>query len=48
MVMPTRRFLIANEVHAAFHLGQAGYIRRVVTGNAASSQPIETKPLSGA
>jgi hypothetical protein len=47
MTMPTRRFLIANEVHAAFHLGQAGYIRRVVTGNATSSHPIETEPLSG-
>jgi hypothetical protein len=48
MTMPTRRFLIALEVHAAFHLGQAGYIRRVVTGDATSSHPIETEPLSGA
>ena len=48
MTMPTRRLLIALEVYAAFHLGQAGYIRRVVTGDATSSHPIETGPLSGA
>ena len=48
MTMPTRRFLIAVEAHAAFHLGQASYIRRVVTGDATSSNPIETEPLSGA
>lgn len=47
MTMSTRRFLIALEVHAAFHLGQAGYIRRVVTGDRTSAHPIETEPLSG-
>ena len=26
--------------HAAFHLGQAGYLRRVVTGDARSSSPV--------
>jgi hypothetical protein len=26
--------------HAAFHLGQAGYVRRVVTGDARSSSPV--------
>jgi hypothetical protein len=46
MAMPTRRFLIALEVHSAFHLGQAGYLRRIVTGDARSSHPIDTQPLS--
>jgi hypothetical protein len=46
MAMPTRRFLIALEAHSAFHLGQAGYLRRIVTGDTRSSHPIDTQPLS--
>jgi hypothetical protein len=33
----TRRFLLHLCTHAAFHLGQAGYIRRIVTGDSRSS-----------
>jgi hypothetical protein len=33
----TRRFLLHLCTHAAFHVGQAGYIRRVVTGDSRSS-----------
>ena len=46
LAMPTGRFLIALEVHAAFHLGQAGYVRRAVTGDARSSDPIGMAPLA--
>jgi hypothetical protein len=47
LTMPTGRFLIALEVHTAFHLGQAVCARRVVTGDMRSSHPIDTEPLSG-
>jgi hypothetical protein len=33
-------------VHAGFHLGQAGYLRRVLTGDAASSGPIPLGPIA--
>ena len=33
----TRRFLVHLCTHAAFHVGQAGYIRRIVTGDSRSS-----------
>lgn len=36
----TDRFLLHLVAHAAFHLGQAGYLRRTLTGSATSSQPI--------
>lgn len=32
--MPTARFLWALVVHTAYHLGQADYLRRIVTGDA--------------
>jgi uncharacterized damage-inducible protein DinB len=32
--------------HAGFHLGQAGYLRRVLTGNTASSGPLPLRPLA--
>ena len=46
MQMPTRRLFLALEAHTAFHLAQAGYLRRIVTGNPISSDPIPTEPLS--
>lgn len=46
MEIPIRRFLIGLEAHAAFHLAQAGYLRRIVTGDPTSSDPIPTEPLS--
>src|SRR5262245_1495414 len=36
----TRIFLLHLCAHAAFHLGQAGYVRRIVTGDARSSGPL--------
>ena len=32
--------------HAGFHLGQAGYLRRALTGDATSSGPIPLGPLA--
>jgi hypothetical protein len=34
---PTGRFLLHLEVHLAFHLGQAGYLRRALTGEAGAT-----------
>ena len=45
--IPTDLFLLHLCVHAGFHLGQAGYIRRVVTANAASTGPLPLQPLAG-
>jgi uncharacterized damage-inducible protein DinB len=42
----TGRFLLHLCAHAAFHLGQAGYLRRAMTGNPASSGPLPLGPLS--
>lgn len=50
VVMNTRfrtgAFLVHLCSHAAFHLGQAGYLRRVLTGDTTSSGPIPLGPLS--
>jgi len=37
ITLSTRRFLIRLATHAAFHLGQAGYLRRALTGEATTS-----------
>jgi hypothetical protein len=42
----TGRFLLHLCAHAAFHLGQAGYMRRAMTGDPASSGPLPLGPLS--
>lgn len=42
----TGAFLVHLCAHAGFHLGQAGYLRRVITGDASSSEPIPLQPLS--
>jgi hypothetical protein len=34
---PTGRFLLHLEAHLAFHLGQAGYLRRALTGEAGAT-----------
>jgi DinB superfamily len=39
-------FLLHLCSHAGFHLGQAGYIRRIVTGDATSSGPLPLQPLA--
>ena len=42
----TGRFLLHLCAHAAFHLGQAGYLRRAMTGSSATSGPLPLGPLS--
>jgi hypothetical protein len=42
----TGLFLAHLSAHLAFHLGQAGYLRRVVTGDTRSSSPLPLKPLA--
>jgi uncharacterized damage-inducible protein DinB len=38
-------FLLHLVAHAAFHLGQAGYLRRVVTGDTTSANPVSVEAL---
>lgn len=45
---PTGLFLLHLAVHLGFHLGQAGYLRRVVTGDNRSTNPMSAKALAGA
>jgi len=40
MVARTAMFLLHLVAHTAFHLGQAGYIRRVLTGDGTSAGPL--------
>jgi hypothetical protein len=46
MKFRTDLFLLHLCAHAAFHLGQAGYLRRVTTGDATSSGPLPLAPLA--
>ena len=41
-----QRWLIHLASHAAFHLGQAGYLRRIVTGNGATADTVSVKVLN--
>jgi hypothetical protein len=41
-----RVFLLHLSVHLACHLGQAGYLRRALTGENQSSSPLPLKPLA--
>ena len=41
----TRRFLLHLCTHAAFHVGQAGYLRRIVTGDARSTETVSATRL---
>ena len=43
--IPTSRFLLHLCAHAAFHLGQAGYLRRALTGDSTSSGPLPVSAL---
>lgn len=47
VTMPTGLFLTHLAAHLAFHLGQAGYVRRIVTGDSRSAGPLPLKPLAG-
>ena len=42
----TSTFLVHLCAHAGFHLGQAGYLRRIVTGETTSSGPIPLGPMA--
>jgi uncharacterized damage-inducible protein DinB len=42
----TRRFLIHLCTHAAFHVGQAGYLRRIVTGDNVSTDTVTSTRLA--
>jgi hypothetical protein len=42
----TGTFLVHLCSHAGFHLGQASYLRRIVTGDATSSGPIPLGPMA--
>jgi len=46
MKFRTSTFLVHLCAHAGFHLGQAGYLRRALTGDAASSGPLPLRPLA--
>ncbi len=43
----TGQFLLHLGAHLAFHLGQAGYLRRVVTGENSSTGPLPLGPIAG-
>jgi hypothetical protein len=45
-VLPTGRFLMHLTTHLAFHLGQAGYLRRMVTGNDQASGAVSPARLA--
>lgn len=44
--MSTRRTLLHLEAHLAFHLGQAGYLRRALTGDATSAGGMAIRDLA--
>ena len=45
MKFRTSTFLLHLCAHAGFHLGQAGYLRRILTGNAKSSGPLPLEAI---
>jgi hypothetical protein len=45
--LQTERFLLHLSVHLALHLGQAGYLRRIVTGDSRSAGPVALQALTG-
>ena len=46
LTLPCRLFLLHLAVHLSFHLGQAGYLRRVLTADGRSVGPISLKALA--
>jgi hypothetical protein len=44
---PTARFLMHLSTHLAFHLGQAGYLRRTLTGVAGATGGMGIQDLMG-
>jgi hypothetical protein len=46
VALPTRLFLMHLAVHLSFHLGQASYLRRIVTADSRSSGPLAIAELA--
>jgi uncharacterized damage-inducible protein DinB len=46
VVVSTRRFLLHLCTHAAFHVGQLGYLRRIVTGDSRSANTVSAGGLA--
>ena len=46
VTMVTRRFLLHLCTHTSFHLGQAGYLRRIVTGDPRSTNTVAASRLA--
>ena len=44
--LPCGRFLIHLAVHLSFHLGQAGYLRRTITGDGRTSGAVSVQELA--
>jgi uncharacterized damage-inducible protein DinB len=42
----TAAFLVHLAAHIAFHLGQAGYLRRIITGDNTSTNPLPVAAIS--
>lgn len=42
---PAGRFLVHLAAHTGFHLGQVGYLRRVLTGDASSTEPLAVSQI---
>ncbi len=42
----TAAFLVHLAAHLAFHLGQVGYLRRVITGDNTSTNPLPLAPIA--
>lgn len=47
VTIPTERFLLHLATHLAFHLGQAGYLRRMLTGDETTSKAVAIGELVG-
>ena len=45
VTLPTERFLLHLATHLAFHLGQAGYLRRALTGDSTTSKAVAIADL---
>ena len=44
--MPADRFLLHLAVHAAYHLGQASYLRRLLLGDSRTASALSLQPLA--
>jgi hypothetical protein len=44
--VPTRLFLLHLSVHLGFHLGQAGYLRRILNSDARTADTVSVKALA--